>query len=62
MMLKKCTIEWQGPLGSGDRLDIDVAVARWGRTSWDLGFVGSCEGRAVFRAAAMAENGLDDCD
>ncbi len=50
MMLKKCSIEWQGRLGSGDLLDIDVAVSRWGRTSWDLGYLGTCEGRPIFRA------------
>ena len=53
MMLKRCEIEWHGPLGSGDLLDIDVAVARWGDTSWDLGYVGSCEGRLVFSATVV---------
>jgi len=50
MMLRKCTIEWYGSAGSGDLLDIDVAVARWGRTSWDLGYVGACAGSLVFSA------------
>ena len=53
MMLKRCTIEWQGSLGPGDLLDIDVAVSRWGRTSWDLGYLGTCEGRPVFRALVV---------
>ena len=53
MMLKRCTIEWQGSLGPGDVLDVDVAVERWGRTSWDLGYLGTCEGRQVFRALVV---------
>lgn len=53
MMLKRCTLEWDGSVGPGDRLDIDVAVSRWGRTSWDLDFTGRCEGRPVFRARVV---------
>ena len=50
MMLKRCTIEWSGSLASGDLLDIEVAVTRWGRTSFDLGYRGRCDGREIFRA------------
>ena len=50
MMLRKCTIEWHTPVGTGDRLDIDVAVSRWGRSSWDLDYVGRRQGRLVFTA------------
>ena len=53
MMLRKCTIEWHGSVGAGDLLCIDVAVAHWGRTSWDLGYVGTCEGRLVFSARVV---------
>ena len=53
MMLKKCTLEWQGSVASGELLDIDVAVTHWGRTSWRLGYVGTCEGRAVFTAEVV---------
>jgi acyl-CoA thioester hydrolase len=53
MMLKRCAIEWHGPLGSGDLLEIDVAVARWGRTSWDLAYRGTCRGRLVFTARVV---------
>jgi acyl-CoA thioester hydrolase len=52
MMLKRCAIEWHGSLGSRDLLEIEVAVARWGRTSWELGYRGTCEGRLVFTACA----------
>lgn len=53
MRLKKCMLEWQGSAGSGDSIDIDVAVARWGRTSWTLGYVGTCETRPVFTAEVL---------
>jgi acyl-CoA thioester hydrolase len=53
MMLKRCAIEWHGPLGARDVLDIDVAVARWGRTSWDLEYRGSTAGRLVFTARVV---------
>ena len=50
IMLKKATIEWQGPAGIGDTLDIDVGVTRWGNTSLDVGFTGTVGDRAVFTA------------
>ena len=53
MMNKKCCIEWLGPITSGDILDIDVAVIHWGRTSWTLGFVGTCKGQPVFRGQVI---------
>jgi acyl-CoA thioester hydrolase len=53
MMLKKCTLEWQGSAGHGDRIDVDVAVTRWGRSSWSLGYVGSRNGAPVFTAEVV---------
>ena len=53
MMLKTCIIEWQGSLTTGDVLELGLAVTRWGRTSWDLGVVGSCQGRPVFSALIL---------
>ena len=50
MMTKRCTFEWQSSVKQHDVLDVDVAVTNWGRTSWTLGFVGTCEGRPVFTA------------
>ena len=47
-MLKKATIEWAGTATVHDTIDIDVAATRWGNTSFDVGFEGSVEGRAVF--------------
>src|SRR5688572_4571528 len=48
MMLKKTTVEWQGSVGSGDVLDVDLGILHWGRTSWTLGYLGSCRGVPVF--------------
>jgi acyl-CoA thioesterase FadM len=47
-MLKKATIEWAGTATVHDILDIDVAVARWGNTSFDVGFAGRVGDRPVF--------------
>ena len=49
-MLKKVVVEWQGSAGLGDLMTIDVAVSRWGRTSFDVGFVGTVKLRPVFTA------------
>jgi acyl-CoA thioester hydrolase len=49
-MLKKVTLEWQGSVGSGHHLAIDLAVTRWGKSSFDVHFRGSHEGRRVFDA------------
>ena len=53
MMLKKATLEWQGSVTDGETLDIETAVTHWGRTSWRLGYVGTCAGRRVFTAAVV---------
>jgi acyl-CoA thioester hydrolase len=50
IMLKRAVVEWQGPAGIGDTLDIDLAVSRWGNTSLDVGFTGTVGGRPVFTA------------
>jgi acyl-CoA thioester hydrolase len=49
-MLKKAEITWAGATRLGDVLDIDVAVRRWGTTSFDAGFDGKVGDRAVFDA------------
>ena len=53
MMLKKTTVEWQGSVGSGDRLDIDMGVVSWGRTSWTVGYLGTCKGEPVFKGEVV---------
>jgi acyl-CoA thioester hydrolase len=53
MMLKKVTVEWQGSVGSGDLLDIDLGIVRWGRTSWTVGYLGTRRGEPVFTAEVV---------
>ena len=53
MMLKKITIEWQGSVGSGDLLDVDLGIVRWGRTSWTVGYRGTSRGEPVFTAEVV---------
>ena len=50
-MLKRATIEWSGSAGLRDEATIDVGVARWGNTSFELGFAGRVVERPVFTAA-----------
>jgi acyl-CoA thioester hydrolase len=50
MVVKKAEVTWAGGAGFGDRLAVDVAVRRWGRTSFDVGFAGSVGERPVFDA------------
>lgn len=49
-MLKKAVLEWQGSATAGDTLDIELGVARWGNTSFDVGFTGTVGERPVFTA------------
>ena len=63
MMLKKITVEWQGSVSSGDLLDVDLAIVRWGRTSWTVGYRGSCAGAPVFTGEVVYVSvGLGDQD
>ena len=48
-MLKKATIEWDGVATVHEQLDIEVGVARWGNTSFDVLFAGRVGDRPVFR-------------
>ncbi len=52
-MLKKATIEWHGPARFGDLLDLDAAVARWGRTSFHVAVGGRVDERPVFDASLV---------
>jgi YbgC/YbaW family acyl-CoA thioester hydrolase len=47
-MLKKAVLEWQAAATVAEVLDIDVDVARWGNTSFDVGFTGTVEGRPIY--------------
>jgi acyl-CoA thioester hydrolase len=50
MVVKKAELTWAGGAGFGDVLMVDVAVRRWGRTSFDVGFIGAVGERPVFEA------------
>ncbi|HEY8523490.1 MAG TPA: thioesterase family protein [Acidimicrobiales bacterium] len=50
MVVKRAEITWSGGAGFGDTLAIDVAVRRWGTTSFDVGFEGSVGERPIFDA------------
>ncbi|MCB1746959.1 MAG: acyl-CoA thioesterase [Gammaproteobacteria bacterium] len=53
-MVVKSVIEWQSSARTADLLDIDVGVVRWGRSSFDFGFVGCVAGRPVFSGRTVA--------
>jgi acyl-CoA thioester hydrolase len=50
MVVKRAELTWSGGAGLGDTLAIDVAVRRWGTTSFDVGFEGSVGERPIFDA------------
>lgn len=50
MVVKRAEITWSGGAGFGDTLAIDVAVRRWGTTSFDVGYEGSVGEQPVFDA------------
>ena len=52
-MLVRNIIDWSGSARNGDLLDIDTAIVRYGRTSFDFGFIGTVEGREIFRARSV---------
>ena len=47
-MFVKAVLEWQGSARYADELDVDVRVARWGNTSFDVEFRGGFGDRPVF--------------
>jgi acyl-CoA thioester hydrolase len=50
MVVKRADLTWSGGAGFGDTLAIDVAIRRWGTTSFDVGFEGSVDERPIFDA------------
>jgi acyl-CoA thioester hydrolase len=52
-MVKKATIEWQSAARRGDLLELDVAVVRWGTTSFEVEVRGSVGEQPVFSAALV---------
>lgn len=49
-MVVRSVLEWQGPAHFAETLSVAVGVVRYGNTSFDVGFVGTVEGRPVFTA------------
>lgn len=47
VMLKVAKVVWHGPASWPERLDVDCGVCRWGRTSFDVAYVVTVQGRAV---------------
>jgi acyl-CoA thioester hydrolase len=50
VMLVKAVVEWQGPAGFDDVVEIEVAPARLGNTSLDLSFTARIGGETVCTA------------
>ena len=50
VMLKAAQLEWHGPAGIGDVLDVVAEVVRWGSTSLDVRFELGVDGRQVVTA------------
>lgn len=50
VMVKKATVTWSGAARLHDELVIEVAIRRWGTTSFDVGFDGTVDGEPVFSA------------
>jgi acyl-CoA thioester hydrolase len=47
LMLVKAVLEWQGPAGFDDQVDIAVETARLGKASFDVRYTASVDGRAA---------------
>lgn len=47
MMLVKAVLEWQGPAGFDDLVDIAVETARLGKASFDVRFTATLDDQAV---------------
>ena len=50
VMVKTATITWASAARLGDEITVDIAVSRWGNTSFDLHFTGTRDGDATFDA------------
>ena len=48
VLVKKAVVTWHGALRYGETVDVDCAVARWGRSSFDVRFAGSVGGADRF--------------
>lgn len=53
LMLKKVSLEWHGPAGTGEVLNVEACVSRWGNTSFDVSFEVKVENRLVLTATIV---------
>ena len=53
LMLKNVNLEWHGPAGIGDVLNVEAYVSRWGNTSFDVSFEVKVENRLVLTATIV---------
>ncbi len=51
--VEEAIFEWQGPATFGDILDLDLAVSRWGNTSFDVFVDGTAAGKEVFTSTVI---------
>ncbi len=50
LMLKNASLEWHGPAGIGEVLNVQANVSRWGKTSFDISFEVKVGNRLVLTA------------
>ncbi|GJM37772.1 MAG: 4-hydroxybenzoyl-CoA thioesterase [Acidimicrobiales bacterium] len=48
--VKRSEIVWEGPARFGETLTLDLAVSRWGTTSFDVAATGHVDGRGVIES------------
>ena len=53
LMLKNVNLEWHGPAGIGEVLNVEAHVSRWGNTSFDVSFEVKVEKRLVLTATIV---------
>jgi acyl-CoA thioester hydrolase len=52
-MLKKIEVEWLSSARYREPLEIDMAVRRWGNSSFAIDFLGRVEDRTIFQATVI---------
>jgi acyl-CoA thioester hydrolase len=48
IMVKQAQITWHGAATTGDVVQLEVSVARWGTSSFDVSTIATIDGRAAF--------------
>ena len=52
-MVVKSTIQWQRSARTGDLLDLEIGVARFGKKSFDIGAIGSIGDQEIFSSRTI---------